>query len=251
MTINFSTVSARSWYGRLLRLPLKLLPPTTIVPIIQGELRGYKWIVGSSIHGCWLGTYELEKQRAIALALKPGLVFYDIGANVGFYTLLAAVRVGRNGYVHAFEPVPRNINYIQRHITLNKLSNVTLHQLAVTDENREMRFALGPNAAEGHLDIHGDLNVQAVALDKYIADNRLPYPNLLKIDVEGAEYQVLRGARQTLGQNPVTVFLATHSPEIKHLCVQFLQDLGYRVESLDGKPLHFSERLGELRAVKE
>ncbi len=56
----------------------------------QGPLRGKKWIVGSSTHGCWIGSYEHKKQRTFWLSLRPNDVVYDIGANVGFYTLLAA-----------------------------------------------------------------------------------------------------------------------------------------------------------------
>src|SRR6267143_3626666 len=88
--MDLSSIPFTSPVGKLLRLPLRLLPKQAVVPVLQGELRGTRWIVGSSTHGCWLGTYEHENQRLFAsLVLASGLV-YDLGANVGFYTLLAA-----------------------------------------------------------------------------------------------------------------------------------------------------------------
>lgn len=65
-----------------------------VVPVLQGSLRGRKWIVGSSNHGCWLGSYEWKKQRLFTRTVSSGDVVFDIGAHVGFYTLLASVLVG-------------------------------------------------------------------------------------------------------------------------------------------------------------
>jgi len=78
------------------------------VPILQGPLRGKKWIVGSQRHAFWLGGYEPHLQRLIAREVKPGEIFYDVGANVGFYSLLASVLVGP-GKVFAFEQLPANV----------------------------------------------------------------------------------------------------------------------------------------------
>ncbi len=80
-----------------------------------------KWIVGSSNHGCWLGSYELKKQNQLVKYLKPGMIVYDIGAHVGFYTLIISKAVGPNGMVYAFEPFPDNIIFLKKHISLNKL----------------------------------------------------------------------------------------------------------------------------------
>jgi hypothetical protein len=63
-TINFSRIPDESFIGRLIGAPLRLIPQRMVVPTFQGPLRGKKWIVGSSNHGCWMGSYELEKQRA-------------------------------------------------------------------------------------------------------------------------------------------------------------------------------------------
>lgn len=92
--MDVSKIDSKSLRGKLLRLSLRLVPPGTIVPILSGGLRGKKWIVGSSIHGCWLGTYEYEKQVIFSNSVSPKSTGFDIGGNVGFYTLLASKRVG-------------------------------------------------------------------------------------------------------------------------------------------------------------
>ena len=123
--MNFSAVPYHSWLGRVLRFPLRLLPPETIVPILQGRLRGKRWIVGSGNHGCWLGSYEYEKRRAFEQTISAGNIVFDVGAHVGFYTLLASTLVGPTGRVVAFEPAPRNLRYLKEHLRLNRFGRFT------------------------------------------------------------------------------------------------------------------------------
>jgi hypothetical protein len=105
--MNFSGLRRDTLIGRPLVLSLKLVPQSSVARLLQGRLRGARWIVGPGTHGCCLGTYELPKQREFDKAVREGHVVYDVGANVGFYSLLAACCVGENGKVHAFEPLPR------------------------------------------------------------------------------------------------------------------------------------------------
>ena len=109
--------------GRLLRLPLRLLPAGAVVPILSGPLRGRRWVVGAGPHGYWLGTYEADKQRLLQTLLREGDCFFDVGANVGFFTLLASALVGRSGRVVAFEPLPQNLAFLRRHLLLNRPHN--------------------------------------------------------------------------------------------------------------------------------
>lgn len=110
------------------------------MPILQGPLRGKRWIVSSSTAGCWLGSYELDKQRRFATTLRPGHVVYDLGANAGFYTLLASKLVGRSGHVVAFEPLPENLAALRRHLELNGVDNVTVMDAAVWSSGGTVRF---------------------------------------------------------------------------------------------------------------
>ena len=83
--INFSKISAKSLSGGLLRKLLGLIPNDTVLLILQGPMRGRKWIKGSGVSGYWLGTYELEHQQILSGLLRGGDVFYDVGAHVGFF----------------------------------------------------------------------------------------------------------------------------------------------------------------------
>jgi Met-10+ like-protein len=117
-----SFLGPHTFFGRLARYPLKLIPPS---PILRGPVPGKKWIVGSKRHAFWLGLYEPEMQRRIVKVIRPGGIFYDIGANLGFYSLLASALVGQ-GRVFAFEPSPDNIAYLRRHVALNECADVEI-----------------------------------------------------------------------------------------------------------------------------
>ena len=196
--MNFSGVSKRSLPGRLLRVPLRLIPQQAIVPVLQGKLRGAKWIVGSHTHGCWLGSYESEKQRLFAQTIPPGSKVFDLGGHVGFYTLLATRSVGPTGAVYVFEPLPRNLVYLRKHLSLNHSDNVTVMEAAVADHGGVATFVEGPDNSMGHLATAEGFQVNVVALDDLVAAGQLPAPDIMKLDIEGAEYLALVGARLVL-----------------------------------------------------
>lgn len=179
-----------------IRAPLWLIPKGLEVPVFAGPCRGMKWAIGAGTHGCWLGTYERENQHKIASNLRAGDIAYDIGANVGFFTLLMAHIVGPGGHVHAFEPLPANLAQLRRHIAINGLHNVTVHPVAISDATGQATFKTANHDSEGRLSNDGDITVQTVALD----DLRLPLPHLIKMDIEGEECLALSGMARTLRQ---------------------------------------------------
>lgn len=218
----------------MLRLPLRLLPKDLPAVVLQGPLRGKRWIVGAGTHGCWLGSYEFDKQRAFAQRVRSGDTIYDIGANVGFYTLLAATLGGASGRVVAFEPAPRNLQYLKRHLRLNRVTNVTVVEAAVADQKGTASFDEGPVHSEGRLADCGRLRVDVVTVDDLVNGEKLPAPDCLKIDVEGAEFRVLQGAAQTLAARHPIVFLATHGSEVHRACCELLAQAGYTLGALAG-----------------
>lgn len=111
--LRFSDIRSNNIIGKSLRFPLSLLPKTSVLPIMQGPGRGMKWIVGSGVHGIWLGSYEADKQQLLANLNLKGTTVLDIGANVGFFSILLSRLVGPMGKVIAFEPLPRNLDFIQ------------------------------------------------------------------------------------------------------------------------------------------
>jgi len=100
--MNFTAIAPGSMLRRALRFPLKFIPWNAQVPIIQGPLRGKCWIARSCNHGCWLGSYEIEKQKVFSAAVKRGYSVYDIGANVCLDSLLASNLVGPDGKLFSF-----------------------------------------------------------------------------------------------------------------------------------------------------
>jgi len=243
MSINLSAVPYKSLLGKLLRLPLNLLPKEMEIPILQGKLRGYKWIVGSSIHGCWLGTYEFAKQHVFQHYIMPNDIVFDIGANVGYYTLLASVLVGKDGQVFAFEPLPANVRYMNCHITSNHISNTTVFQAAVSDYSGTAYFDEGEHNSQGTLSQSGKMEVVCVSLDDLFAAETIPMPSVLKIDVEGAELLVLQGARQLLAKSRPKIFLATHGKELHRACSSFLRAIGYTIQSLTEDDIYATDEL--------
>lgn len=238
MMIDFAAITRRSkLLGRICRIPLNMIPKGTVVPIMQGYLRGKRWVVGASLHSFWLGGYESDKQRMMAQHIKPGDIFYDIGANVGFYTLFAALFVQNTGCVYAFEPFPQNASWVEKHVTLNNLKNVEVFRLAIADFNGESQFQEGATDGVGKIDAKGNVKVEVAALDTLIAQGKLKPATILKIDVEGAEYDVLKGAEHLLKTNKPRIFLATHGDAVHEQCIAYLTELGYHLQdfrSIDG-----------------
>jgi FkbM family methyltransferase len=241
--VNFSAIPKGSLFGRLLRWPLRFIPPESEVRILQGRLRGRRWIAGASDHGCWLGSYELAKQQAFADGVREGAVVYDVGAHVGFYTLLASALVGPRGRVVAFEPLPRNLRYLRRHLELNGVANVDLVEAAAGERNGEARFEEGASSSMGRIAAGGTLTVKVVSLDQLHAQGRFPAPDCMKIDVEGGELEVLRGAARVIATAHPVLFLATHSRELHRACLELLRGWGYRLEAIGAAPVEETDEL--------
>jgi FkbM family methyltransferase len=229
--------------GKILRLPLKLIPANMVLPILQGKLRGQKWIVGSSNHGCWLGSYEHDKRSLLEQTIKEGKVCFDLGANVGFYTLLTSKLVGTQGKVFAFEPLPRNLEYLRQHLQINRVNNVQVMAIAVSDRVGITNFDPSVNSSEGHISEQGTLVFETSSLDRLIADGVLPNPDYIKMDVEGAEAKILLGAMSTLAACHPTIFLATHGEAVKAECIALLRSLNYQLTAIGGLSLEESDEI--------
>ena len=230
-------LSGQSLLGKLLRLPLSVIPPQTEARILRGPLRGKKWVVGAASHSCWLGRYESDRLSEFERAMSPGNTVYDVGANVGIYSLLAAVKAGLSGTVYAFEPAPRNLQYLRRHMEINHLRNCTIVESAVCGKDGFGRFSSASWAAEmGRLSDAGEIEVPLVTLDTCIyGEKHFRPPDVVKIDVEGAEMDVLRGASRAIAEFMPTVFLEVHGTQLHIDCKAFLIAKGYSVEEGYGR----------------
>jgi len=237
--INFSKISNKSFIGKFLRGILKLIPKNWVLPILQGKLRGTKWIIGSGVYGYWLGCYELEKQRLFVQKIEKGKIVYDVGAHVGFYTILASRLVDEQGLVCAFEPNPQNAYFLLKHLQLNKIKNVKLI-LGALGEN----FSLGSLSNKGseskieEKDFKSEIIVPIFCIDDLVLKSKIiPPPHILKIDVEGFELKVLKGAKQILEKYKPILFVALDNKDTKLEVLKFIKNLGYNIFDLNLKKI--------------
>lgn len=198
------------------------------LPIRSGPLRGCRWSVFTGSRFV-LGRYHEDETAEIQRLVRPGDVVYDIGAHVGYYTLVAARAAGPAGHVHAFEPLPLNQRTLQGHLRMNRIDNVSLLTCAVSDAPGVLRFDPAGGTGRGRLSTRGTLEVPVVRIDDLVEQGLLRPPALIKMDIEGAEAAALRGALRTLREHAPVVFVATHGDAVRRECEQLLHSLGYRV----------------------
>lgn len=245
---NLFQLGSESLFGRLIRLPLRLIPQHATVTVKTGLNKDAKWIVGSSIHSCWLGTFEKEKQDFVSNLVRPGMMVWDIGANAGFYSIAFSRLVGSDGRVYAFEPFAENALNILAHVRLNNLENTFLVQAALGETTSLSGFHIGSHNQVGHLSEHDrSYIVPTYTVDAFLMQYPDARPDLLKIDVEGAEAGLLRGATELLRHSAPKILLALHGVDQSRECVDFLRRMGYEVYHLNGSPV--TAALGEREEV--
>ena len=176
------------------------------------------------------GIWEPESTRIVE-ALPEGGVFIDVGAHVGYYSLTASKRVGRSGRVISVEPNPPTVDRLKRNISLNNASNVSVQQVACTDTEKMLHFFQAGfentgSSSESNKNAHSsrEIEVRGVPLDTIVKDLDLKRVDLVKIDVEGAELQVLTGMKQSM---------AKYGPKIIiELVEENLENLGTSVKEV-------------------
>lgn len=179
--------------------------------------RGLRFNTGGSIAGYAIGNSEPDLQAALELFVREGMVVYDIGANVGFFSVLLARLVGPSGQVFAFEPVPANAEQIRYNARANSFSNVQVHTVAVSDSDGVAGFRLtdfsttGKFSALGPGTGHTEILVPTRQLDRMVFSAEIPAPALIKLDAEGAEPAILKGAAQVLAKIRPILLIELHA----------------------------------------
>jgi FkbM family methyltransferase len=230
--------------------------------IRKGVGAGLKFDAPNADPGFRLGTYELPVQKALAQYLQPGAVFYDIGANVGFFSIIAAKKIGNKGQVYAFEPVPENVTTIQRNVELNRFTNVTVVDKAVSSSSGQAELLLAHHIGGAVLataamppDMKGTMFVETVTIDNSLDSIHLKPPTVVKIDVEGAEIDVLRGMMQTIQKFKPVIFYEVDDSDRSIFerksqeLAQFMASLDYRIIDLENSYLGREWYVGHKIAV--
>lgn len=194
------------------------------VPILSGVNRGMWWSLISSGSGYGSGRRASGQMELFAALLRPTDVVWDVGAHHGFMTLCAARRTGA---VHAFEPSAMNRALLERHVRWNELHNVTVHPFALQDHDGESTFG-GAGTSKMFALGGGSEIVQVRTARTVVDEGRSARPSFVKIDVEGAESNLLEGAMSVLAGRARLV-IALHDGEQDARCSAILAAAGYEL----------------------
>ncbi|MGB3405414.1 MAG: FkbM family methyltransferase [Microcoleaceae cyanobacterium] len=235
-----------------------------VVTWSQGLGTGLKFCPDKSNPDFAKGIYELPLQKAFASYLQPGHVFYDIGANIGFFTVLAAQLVGKSGSVYAFEPVPENAERVRYNAKLNQFSNVTVYQKAVSANTGEGNLLLAHHSGGATLstvgtppDLRGSMQVELVCIDELVAKKKIKPPTAVKVDVEGAEIEVLKGMLKTIDQYKPIIFYEVDDgnkesfQQKSDALESFIRKLGYKIITLEDAYPTVAWNVGHAIAIPE
>jgi FkbM family methyltransferase len=186
------------------------------------------------------GNLESAVQEAMVRHLGHGDVLYDIGANIGFFSMLGAHLSGLDaGKVYAFEAAPDNADAIRANARLNDIPNIRVFQRAVSAHAGRARLQVVDDQSWSKLEDYGShpytekvLTVDTVAIDDLVERGELPPPTVVKIDVEGAEIAVLHGMRRTIDDHRPAIICELHDTH-REFC-ELMAEHGYRLINLEG-----------------
>lgn len=229
---------------RIIRRGLNRIAPSgfTDIAIAAGDLQGARMLLDlHSEKDLWLGTYEPDLQAALRTLAFPGAVAYDIGAHIGYITLLLARAVAPDGQVFAFEPLPFNLARLRRHVELNSVATrVHIIPAAVTDYTGRARLLVHASGAmaklegsAGRAETYAEaIDVACLSLDDFVFDQGHPAPRLIKIDIEGGEVKALKGMTRLLVELQPVLLLELHGPEASSRTFHLLTSYHYGLHRL-------------------
>ncbi len=220
-----------------------------VLRIEEGLLKGMqvKRFMRTTVPEYISGDYEESLQNALSSVLKDGHTFFDVGAHNGFFDLLAFKMVGENGKIIALEAHPENAKNIESQIKLNSIQNCRVLNLAVTDHSGHINITNeGPSNMIKIADLSENYNNSNILISKQItvATKKLDsiadefgYPDVIKMDIEGAELLALRGSHQILSNKKPTWLMEIHSKSLTKEVNELLRDYGYKIFDLNGKEI--------------
>jgi FkbM family methyltransferase len=192
-----------------------------------------------------LGKYEPEITVVFDRYCRPGMTAFDIGAHAGYHTIWLAKRCGPSGRVHAFEPVPQNVECLMKTLRLNRLRNVQVHELAVSNREGMSELTMdgvfdgfaclrqgGRGQRERRTGNSQVLVVHTIDLDTFCSRFGITQVDLIKMDIEGAEVLALQGMMRTLGRDRPILIMELWGTEHLAEAPRLLRCLGYEIQTL-------------------
>lgn len=205
------------------------------VTISHGIGVGLRFNAGGANPGYALGTSEPLVQDTLKDLVKSGMVVYDIGANVGFFTVLLGRLVGARGAVYAFEPVAETAKATRHNAELNGFAHVTVIAAAVGRQQGTVKLALREESTWAKFadekSTGPTMEVPLVAIDGLVDDGTIKPPQLIKIDVEGAELEVIEGMRRTLAAHRPIILCEMHGKN--EAFAKLMEELNYEVRAVE------------------
>ncbi len=192
----------------------------------------------------FLGMYERRETRTVKNVLNPGMTFVDVGANVGYYTAMAATIVGPGGRVVAFEPSPEPFRRLHTWVTSNGATNITIVNAGLSDDNAELVLFVPPEAYHNHdpsvVEYCRDMTsirVESRRFDEEFLRQGLTRVDLMKVDVEGHEPRVFSGCEDLLRRGQIRRLLCEFNDPLLRRCqsssfqlLKYLAELGFTAD---------------------
>lgn len=209
------------------------------VSVAAGGLTGAHMLLDMQMEkDYWLGAYEPDLAESIQELVRPGMTAYDVGANIGYVTLMLARAVEQSGVVVAFEALPENLERLRKNIALNPEGQwIRVVHAAVMDASGEASFLVGPSDEMGkvqgsagrQIEYGSSISVPSLSLDDYVFKQGGLAPQAIKMDIEGGEVLALPGMRAVLRQAQPLMLLELHGPESARCAWEELSAAGYRL----------------------
>lgn len=240
---KYEDLKWRRYNGGIIELPWFKMFVDPSEPVVSKSIFLYK-------------KWEQFESRLFSESVSKGNIVLDIGAHIGWYSLMASACVGKTGIVYAFEPEPNSFNILSKNVNLNGIQNVILVNKALSDSSgsKELFVNLYKNGPSNYqmwrVSNEESISIDTVSLDEYLEDKHV---DVIKMDVEGCEVKVLRGAEDVLSENPQLRIFSEYWPEgIKRAgdspeeYIDIISDHGFCIRKMDGKKLRkisYSEAL--------
>jgi FkbM family methyltransferase len=209
------------------------------VRVAAGGLAGFTLLL--DMHNekdYWLGTYEPDLESLLGELIHPGVVIFDVGANIGYISLLLAKATGEPGRVYAFEALPANVERLRHNMEINDIgSRVTVVPAAVTQAGGSLTFLVHASGGMGKVQgsagrddrYQAQVTVAGISLDEFVYTLGNPPPQVIKMDIEGGEVLALPGMRRLLEEVHPLMLIELHGPESSRVTWETLTSAGYRI----------------------
>ena len=194
--------------------------------------------------------YEENETNFIKDSINEGDIVIDIGANIGYYTLLFARLVGNTGKVYSFEPDPRNCLLLEKNIQINDYNNIVLEKKAISDKTEKSilyvtDYNAGSTMHKGNSTTKNEIDIDAITLDDYFKANSIA-PDFIKIDIEGYELNALKGMKMVLQSSNKIKIMIEYNPLTKIFfnsdpmdSLNFLGELDFKFKDLNSNSQTF------------